>query len=59
MIHKPVFRASYHVEVVAPEGVFLLSEHGHSVLKGELNCRLATRVLVPDALLVRCARGAL
>src|SRR5438477_13194873 len=41
MTHKPVFRASYHVEVVAAEGMFLLSEHGHSVLKGELNCRLA------------------
>src|SRR5712675_1624957 len=41
MIHKPVFRSSYHVEVVAPEGVFLLSERGHSVLKGELHCPLA------------------
>jgi ribosomal protein S12 methylthiotransferase accessory factor len=41
LIDRPIYRSSYHVEIVEPEGVFLLSEHGHSVLKGELHCRLA------------------
>src|SRR5207244_7573309 len=34
---KPVFR----VEVVPPEGVYLISERARHVLKGEANCRLA------------------
>src|SRR5215213_8428139 len=41
MIEKPVFKPSFRVEIVDPEGVFLLSEKGHFVLKGKLNCRLA------------------
>lgn len=42
MIDKPIFTPSFHVEVVDPEGVFLLSERGHFVLKGPLHCRLAS-----------------
>ena len=41
MIERPVFQASFHVEVIEPEGVFLLSEQGHFLLKGELYCRIA------------------
>jgi ribosomal protein S12 methylthiotransferase accessory factor len=41
MLDKPTFKSSFHVEVVDPEGVFLLSERGHIVLKGQLHCRLA------------------
>jgi ribosomal protein S12 methylthiotransferase accessory factor len=41
VINKPTFKFSVHVEVVHPEGVFLLSEQGHSVLTGPLLCRLA------------------
>jgi bacteriocin biosynthesis cyclodehydratase domain-containing protein len=41
MIEYPTFKSSFHVEAVDPEGVFLLSERGHFVLKGPLYCRLA------------------
>lgn len=41
MIDRPTFSPQFHAEIVAPEGVFLLSEQGHFVLKGELHCRLA------------------
>ena len=41
MIGRPAFKPGFHIEVVDPEGVFLLSERGHFVLKGELSCRLA------------------
>jgi ribosomal protein S12 methylthiotransferase accessory factor len=41
MINTPIFKPSFHVEVVDPEGVYLLSERGHLVLKGELHCKLA------------------
>jgi bacteriocin biosynthesis cyclodehydratase domain-containing protein len=41
MAEKLTFKPSFHVEVVDPEGVFLLSERGHFVLKGPLYCRLA------------------
>ena len=41
MIERPVFKPTFHVEVVGPEGVFLLSEQGHFVLKGELYCAMA------------------
>ena len=40
MINKPAFKPAFHVEVADPEGVFLLSERDHFVLKGELYCRL-------------------
>jgi bacteriocin biosynthesis cyclodehydratase domain-containing protein len=40
-MEKPVFKPSFHVETVNPEGVFLLSERGYFVLKGVLYCRLA------------------
>ncbi|MBI2910690.1 MAG: TOMM precursor leader peptide-binding protein, partial [Chloroflexi bacterium] len=35
-----MIKPSFHVEVVEPEGVYLLSERGHVALKGELYCRL-------------------
>lgn len=41
MIDRPRFSPLFHVEIASPEGVFLLSERGHYVLKGELHCRLA------------------
>jgi ribosomal protein S12 methylthiotransferase accessory factor len=41
MINRPRLNPVFHVEVVEPEGVYLLSERGHFVLKGPLHCRLA------------------
>ena len=41
MIEHPVVKPTFHVEIVEPEGVFLLSEQGHFVLKGELYCAIA------------------
>jgi ribosomal protein S12 methylthiotransferase accessory factor len=41
MIDTPVFKSCFHVELVEPEEVFLLSERGHFVLKGPVHCRLA------------------
>jgi len=41
MIERPVFKSTFHIEVVEPEGVFLLSEQGHFVLKGELYQHIA------------------
>src|SRR5712692_3979912 len=41
MIERPVFKPTFHVEVVEAEGVFLLSEQGHFVLRGELYCVMA------------------
>ena len=36
MLNKPQFKRCYHVETVAPEGVFVLSENQSSLLKGQL-----------------------
>jgi bacteriocin biosynthesis cyclodehydratase domain-containing protein len=36
MIQRPQFKAHFHVETVRDEGVFLISEVGHSVLNGRL-----------------------
>ena len=36
MMQRPQFKAHFHVEVVKGEGVFLVSEIGHSVLNGRL-----------------------
>ena len=41
MIDRLVFKPAFRVEVVDPEGVYLLSERGAHVLQGELYCRLA------------------
>jgi ribosomal protein S12 methylthiotransferase accessory factor len=41
MIRRPTFKTSFHVEIVDSEGVYLLSEREHFLLKGQLNCRLA------------------
>jgi ribosomal protein S12 methylthiotransferase accessory factor len=41
MLDKPIFKPAFHVEIADPEGVFLLSERNHFVLKGKLYCRLA------------------
>ncbi|WP_446917096.1 hypothetical protein, partial [Klebsiella pneumoniae] len=41
MLARPAFKASLTVEVVEPDGVFLLSEQGHDVLQGALYRRLA------------------
>jgi ribosomal protein S12 methylthiotransferase accessory factor len=41
MLERPTYSPQYHVEVVEPEGVYLLSERGHTVLKGAVHCRLA------------------
>lgn len=41
MIQRPTFGPQYHVVVVEPEGVYLLSERGHTVLKGAVHCQLA------------------
>jgi oxazoline/thiazoline synthase len=38
---RPVFKPAFHVEVVNPDGVFLLSERSHFLLEGALYCRLA------------------
>jgi ribosomal protein S12 methylthiotransferase accessory factor len=44
MIDKPIFAPSFRVEIVDAEGVFLLSERGHFVLKGPLHSRLASLI---------------
>src|SRR5688572_3957203 len=36
MLRQPQFKAHFHVEIVKGEGVFLISELGHSVLNGRL-----------------------
>src|ERR1051325_816431 len=36
MLRQPQFKAHLHVEIVKGEGVFLLSEIGHSILNGRL-----------------------
>src|SRR5688572_6049971 len=36
MLRQPQFKAHFHVEIVKGEGVFLISELGHSVLNGDL-----------------------
>jgi bacteriocin biosynthesis cyclodehydratase domain-containing protein len=41
MIARPSFKRTYHVEVVEPDGVYLLSEGEPILLKGPLFCRLA------------------
>lgn len=41
MLHKPNFKRCYHVEVVAPDGVFLLSENQYALLNGHLYQELA------------------
>src|SRR4051794_40409548 len=41
MIARPIFKRTYHVEVAAPEGVYLLSEREPILLPGPLFCRLA------------------
>src|SRR5262249_55489907 len=41
MIARPTFKRTYHVEVVEPEGVYLLSEGEPILLKGALFCRRA------------------
>lgn len=41
MIERPRFRASYTVVPAPPDGVFLLSEHGHTLLRGPLHCAIA------------------
>ncbi len=41
MNRRLMFKPSFHVEVVEPEGAFLLAEREHFVLKGKLACQLA------------------
>ena len=41
MIDKPMFKSCYHVEVVEPDTVILLSERGHQSLRGRLYYLLA------------------
>src|SRR5262249_53941708 len=41
MIATPTFKRTYHVEVVEPEGVYLLSAQDPILLKGPLFCQLA------------------
>lgn len=36
MIEQPLFKPHFHVEVIPEEGVFLLTERGHTVLTGRL-----------------------
>jgi ribosomal protein S12 methylthiotransferase accessory factor len=38
---KLAFKSTFHVEVVEPDEVYLLSEQGHFGLKGKLYCQLA------------------
>lgn len=39
---RPKFKASYHIEVLEPDAVFLLSEHGSQLLIGRLYAQLAS-----------------
>jgi oxazoline/thiazoline synthase len=41
MLKKPVFKPHFHIEVVEPSSVYLLSEHEHHVLSGRLYTLLA------------------
>jgi ribosomal protein S12 methylthiotransferase accessory factor len=40
-IARPRFKPHFHVEVVEPDTVYLLSEYRHIALRGRLYCRLA------------------
>jgi oxazoline/thiazoline synthase len=44
MIQRPQFKAHIHIEIVKDEGVFLVSETGHSVLTGRLFESLASLI---------------
>jgi ribosomal protein S12 methylthiotransferase accessory factor len=44
MLHRPAFRPEYSVQVVPPDGVFLLAETGHELLRGEVYCRVARQI---------------
>jgi ribosomal protein S12 methylthiotransferase accessory factor len=44
MLRVPRFRPSCHVEIVPPEGVYLVSEAGAVLLRGERNCRVAALI---------------
>lgn len=41
MIKKPKFKSYFHVEILEPDAVFLLSERNHFVLRGQLYCLLS------------------
>ncbi|RKZ91216.1 MAG: adenylate cyclase [Candidatus Parabeggiatoa sp. nov. 1] len=41
MLNKPQFKRCYHVEIVEPEGVFLLAHNQYFLLKGRLYQQLA------------------
>ncbi len=41
MIKEPVFKEHFHVEVIPPDTVYLLTESGHTVLTGPLFALLA------------------
>src|SRR4051794_21076193 len=41
MIARPIFKRNCHVEVLPPDGVYLLSEGDPVLLKGALFCQLA------------------
>ncbi|MEG4230388.1 TOMM precursor leader peptide-binding protein [Microcoleus sp. N9_B2] len=41
MLNKPVFKPHFHVEVIEPSSVYLLSEHEHHALSGRLYTLLA------------------
>ena len=41
MLKKPVFKPHFHVEVIEPSSVYLLSEHEHHALSGRLYTLLA------------------
>jgi oxazoline/thiazoline synthase len=44
MLHRPAFKPQFHVEPVAQEGTFLLSEQGHFVLFGPTNEKVARAI---------------
>jgi ribosomal protein S12 methylthiotransferase accessory factor len=41
MLKKPVFKPHFHVEVIEPSSIYLLSEHEHHALSGRLYTLLA------------------
>src|SRR5215472_11809675 len=41
MIKEPAFKEHFHVEVISPDAVYLLTESGHTVLTGRLFALLA------------------
>jgi ribosomal protein S12 methylthiotransferase accessory factor len=43
-LSRPIFNPAYRVEVLPPEGVYMLSERGQRVLKGRVNCLVAPLV---------------